>query len=170
MSHGVSPAEPGHGVGGGSLYAGAVCGGKGLTSFASALRRLSECMLRLRAESRLESSTDSFGNITRGRAVREACSYHAPTWLDPAMTRADKSDGRKRVTFNVTPLEYTRMEQMQAILGLRSHAAVFHEVSNGSIFARAGLLNTVQQYEVQLSSSMAILDDMSAVLEQIFPN
>eukprot|EP00961_Rhodomonas_salina_P246413 3329687-Rhodomonas_salina.1 len=86
------------------------------------------------------------------------------------MTRADKRDRSKRVTFGDTPLQYTRMEQMQGILGLRSHAAVFHEVSNGSIFARAGLLNTVHQYEVQLSSSREILDDMAAVLEQIFSN
>eukprot|EP00961_Rhodomonas_salina_P213545 2884077-Rhodomonas_salina.1 len=121
MSQGVSPAEPAHGVGGASSYAGAVCGGKQLTSFGSALCRLSECMFQLRAESRLESSTNSFGNITRGRAVREACSHYAPTWLHPAMTRADKLEGRKLVTFNVTPLEYTLMEQMQAILGLSSH-------------------------------------------------
>eukprot|EP00961_Rhodomonas_salina_P119211 1604289-Rhodomonas_salina.1 len=85
MSQGVSLAESSPGIAGAETsYAGAVCGGKRLTSFGSALRRLSECMFRLRAESRLESSTDSFGNFTRATAVQQACSYHAPTWHDPA--------------------------------------------------------------------------------------
>eukprot|EP00961_Rhodomonas_salina_P084537 1135654-Rhodomonas_salina.2 len=170
MSQGVSHAESSQGVSGASSYAGAVCGGKCLTAFGSALRCLSECMLLLQAESRLQQSTNSFGNITRRTAVREACSYHAPTWHDPAMTLANQWDWRKQVTFNVTPLQYMHMEQMQAVLGLCSHAAVFHWVSNGSILAQAGLLNTVHQYEVQLSSSMGILDDMSAVVEEFFLN
>eukprot|EP00961_Rhodomonas_salina_P010008 134691-Rhodomonas_salina.1 len=69
MSQGVSQAEPSQGVAGASLYAGAVCGGKHLTSFGSVLCRLSECMLRLLAESGLELSTDSFGKFTRATAV-----------------------------------------------------------------------------------------------------
>eukprot|EP00961_Rhodomonas_salina_P053641 719521-Rhodomonas_salina.1 len=59
---------------------------------------------------------------------------------------------------------------MRSVLGIPSDAALLHGVGNRHIFDRAGLLHSIHEYELQVQTTVTLLNELSEIINILFPN
>eukprot|EP00961_Rhodomonas_salina_P119079 1602773-Rhodomonas_salina.2 len=62
------------------------------------------------------------------------------------------------------------LNDVKHILGMQSNTDLARAVANGAIFERAGLLSMIDEYERKLLAAMQLLDQIQAIVEDIFPD